>query len=134
MQFILHSPWDYYPHSGDRANVVGQAISNGVSYSQAESDLPVLCFSATNQAQISGRGECPNGTVQAVAGNYFLVERGNPVGLRIDSRKGDSGKPYSRVAAAIDQEGKKLWLIAIDGKQRLERPLICWHKTLLIQV
>ena len=26
------SPWNYYPKSGDRANVLGQAIANGTSY------------------------------------------------------------------------------------------------------
>lgn len=117
--FREETPWDYYPHSRDRASVVGQAISNGANYSKAEPDWPVLCFNASNLAQILASGECPQATVHAVAGNAILVERGNPVGLNLDSRKGDFGKPYSRVAVAIDKQGKKLWLIAIDGKQPL---------------
>jgi len=111
------TPWDYYPHSGDRANVVGQAIANGSSYSQAEQNLPVLCFNASYRAQILAKGDCPKGTVHGVAGNQILVERGNPVGLNVESHHTGKDKPYPRVAAAIDQKGQKLWLIAIDGKQ-----------------
>jgi hypothetical protein len=109
------TPWDYYPKSGDRANVVGQAIANGSNYSNPESKFPTLCFNANNLAQISGSGQCPQGTLHAVAGNALLVERSNPVGLQ--AKTADSDKPYSRVAAALTQDGKKLWLIAVDGKQ-----------------
>lgn len=109
------SPWDYYPKSGDRVNALGQAIANHSSYSPPQSDWPVLCFSANNDVRIETDGECPEGTVQAVAGNTTLVEKGNPVGLNSDSPQ----KAYARVAVAIDKDGKKLWLIAIDGKQPL---------------
>lgn len=114
------TPWDYYPRSGERANVVGQAISNGASYSSHESDLPVLCLITSQRrdsVQLSKGKACPKGTVQAVTGNYILMERGNPVGLNLDVR--DSNRPYSRVAVAMDKAGEKLWLIAIDGKQPL---------------
>jgi hypothetical protein len=80
------TPWDYYPRRGDRANVVGQAISNGASYSSHESDLPVLCLITSqgrNRVQLSKGKACPKGTVQAVTGNQLLVERGNPVGLSV---------------------------------------------------
>lgn len=114
------TPWDYYPRSGERANVVGQAISNGASYSSHESDLPILCLITSqgrDSVQLSKGKACPNGTVHAVAGNYVLMERGNPVGLNLDVR--NSNRPYSRVAVAMDKAGEKLWLIAIDGKQPL---------------
>jgi hypothetical protein len=114
------TPWDYYPHSGDRANVVGQAIANGSSYSSPESDWPVLCFNTSKgryRAQIAGGRECPKGTLHAVAGNQLLVERGKAVGL--NPEVDDRNRPYPRVAAAIDQAGEKLWFVAIDGKQPL---------------
>ena len=114
------TPWDYYPRSGERANVVGQAISNGASYSSHESDLPVLCLITSqgrDSVQLSKGKACPNGTVHAVAGNHVLMERGNPVGLNLEVRH--SNRPYSRVAVAMDKAGEKLWLIAIDGKQPL---------------
>lgn len=115
--FREKTPWNYYPYSGDRTNVLGQAISNGYRYSKAESNLPVLCFSANNRAQIIESGACPEGTVQAVAGNDMLVARGRPVAA--DLEQSNNRKPYPRVAVAIDKEGRRLWLIAIDGKQPL---------------
>lgn len=117
------TPWNYYPHSGNRANVVGQAIANGFSYSPAEQNLPVLCFTSSEgrayRAQILATGECSKDTVHAVAGNQLLIERGNPVSLNPESPSTDKYKPYARVAVAIDREGQKLWLIAVDGKQPL---------------
>ena len=115
--FREYSPWDFYPRSSERVNVLGQAISQGFIYSKAESNWPVLCFDANNRAQVLKSGECPESTVQAVAGNSILVERGAPVVMSLDSLKND--KPYSQVAVAIDRVGQKLWLIVIDGKQPL---------------
>ncbi len=112
------TPWDYYPHSGNRANVVGEAIANGSSYSQVDQSFPALCFNASNRAQILAKGECPKGTIQGVAGNQLLIADGKPVNLNL-SKISDQSKPYPRVAAAIDKQGKKLWLILVDGKQPL---------------
>lgn len=114
--FEEKTPWNYYPHSGDRVNVVGQAISNGKPYSEAETHWPVLCFLANDRAHIFNQANCPDGTQQAVAGNQILVADGKPVA--IDQASSDQVKPYARVAVAIDRSGQKLWLIVIDGKQR----------------
>ncbi|MFB8790513.1 MAG: phosphodiester glycosidase family protein [Potamolinea sp.] len=114
------TPWDYYPHSGDSVNVVGQAISNGSAYSEPEPKLPVLCFNTSKgsyRAQILGGKDCPQGTVHALAGNNLLIERGNPVGLTLKAH--DTDRPYPRVAVGIDKAGEKLWFVAIDGKQPL---------------
>ncbi|NJM72480.1 MAG: phosphodiester glycosidase family protein [Scytonema sp. RU_4_4] len=110
--FHEKSPWEYYPHSGDPSYPIGEAISNGYRYSPPEANFPVLCFSAQNRVQILKSEKCPEGTVQGVAGNQLLVDRGKAID---DSLKND--KPYPRVAAAINQEGTKLWLIVGDGKQ-----------------
>lgn len=112
------TPWDYYPHSGNRANVVGEAIANGTRYSEIEPNFPALCFNSSNLAQIFPKGECPKNTVHGVAGNQLLIAQGKPVKLNL-AKSGDQYKPYARVAVAIDQQGKKLWLIAVDGKQPL---------------
>jgi len=113
------TPWDYYPHSGNPANVVGLAIANGSKYSQVDQSFPALCFNANNQAQILAKGECPKGTIQGVAGNQLLIADGKPVNLQLKPNTSDQNKPYARAAVAIDKQGKKLWLIAIDGKQPL---------------
>jgi Phosphodiester glycosidase len=113
--FSEDNPWDFYPHSGDRTNVLGQAISQGFIYSPAQAKWPVLCFDAENRAQILESGKCPNQTVHAVAGRHLLVNRGAAINLD----KLEDDKPYARMAVAIDKPGKKLWLIAVDGKQPL---------------
>jgi hypothetical protein len=112
--FHDETPWDYYPHTGDPVDNLGQVISNGTIYSPAQSEWPVICFAA-HRAQIVDN-TCPAGTQQAVAGNDRLVSQGqrspNLAAL-------DRDKPYPRVAVALDQTGQTLWLIVVDGKQRL---------------
>ncbi|GAB1538827.1 hypothetical protein NUACC21_14910 [Scytonema sp. NUACC21] len=112
--FYEKSPWDYHPHSGDPSYPIGEAISNGFRYSPPEKNWPVLCISATNRAQIFKSESCPKGTTQGVAGNQVLVYDGRSAISNLVS-----DKPYPRVAAAVNREGTKLWLIAVDGKQPL---------------
>jgi Phosphodiester glycosidase len=109
------TPWNYYPHSRHRANVLGQMISNGNIYSPVESNWHVLCFAANNQAQIPGGEECPAGTVHGIAGAEILLRQGK-ISKVFDS---NIDKPYPCVVAAIDKQGKKLWLVLVDGKQPL---------------
>ncbi|NET07252.1 MAG: phosphodiester glycosidase family protein [Merismopedia sp. SIO2A8] len=112
--FRENTPWDYYPHSGDGVNLVGQAISNGTQYSSAERSWPVLCFLNDNRAQILESGDCPQETQMATAGNQVLLKDGTPVRLAQSSGK---DKPYGRAAVALNEDGYKLWLIVVDGKQ-----------------
>jgi Phosphodiester glycosidase len=115
--FREKTPWDYFPRSGDRVNTVGQSISNGVAYSEAESDWSVVCFSAAHRASIVSGGTCPIGTRQAVAGSTTLVEGGERLATRQDTA--DSDGLYSRTVVAVDRSGKKLWIVAVDDKQPL---------------
>jgi hypothetical protein len=111
------TPWNYYPHSGDKTKVLGQTISNGKVYSSKRSGWYVLCFSKNNQAQIPGGEECPENTIQGLAGDEVLVFQGKPKTKTSPDFQKD--KPYSRVVAATDKTGKKLWLVLVDGKQPL---------------
>ncbi|OUL21719.1 hypothetical protein BV372_31445 [Nostoc sp. T09] len=110
--FYEKTPWDYYPHSGDPSYPLGEVISNGYHYSKPESNRAVVCFSKNNLAHIFASGKCPLNTVQGVAGQEMLVANGKAVISQIRENK-----PYPRVAAAINREGNKLWLIVVDGKQ-----------------
>jgi exopolysaccharide biosynthesis protein len=112
--FREETPWDYYPRSGDPANLVGQAISNRQSYSEPQKQWVTLCFSK-NRAQIESTGTCPAGTEQAVAGDRVLLQNGKP--LPVDPEIAKKDKAYARTAVAIDRTGQKLWLILVDGKQ-----------------
>jgi Phosphodiester glycosidase len=111
-QFYEKTPWDYYPRSGDPSRPLGESISNGQRYSKAESDKAVICFGKNNLAQIFANGKCPQNTVQGIAGQEMLVADGKAVSSQVLDNK-----PYPRLVAAINREGNKLWLIAVDGKQ-----------------
>lgn len=113
--FIENSPWDYYPHTGEPVYAVGQAISNSREYSSSKPGWPVLCFAADQRAKILATGKCPQSTSQAVAGSAILVADGRPVSVAKNSP--DNDKLYPRTAVAIDETGKKLWLVVIDGRQ-----------------
>jgi hypothetical protein len=112
--FRENTPWDYYPHNGDITYAVGQAISNGKRYSKADGKWGVLCISQNNRIQILDSGDCPNNTLQGIAGKDVFINNGKPV--KSDS---EPDKPYPRVAVATNKQGNILWLIAIDGKQPL---------------
>jgi exopolysaccharide biosynthesis protein len=114
--FHENTPWDYYPRKGDRADAIGEVISNGDRYSLPRPKWPVLCISQGNIAKIIDNGTCPQGTLNAVAGREMLVRNGKPKAEIFQSR---DDQPYPRVAVAVDRKGEKLWLIAIDGKQPL---------------
>lgn len=115
--FQEHALWGY-PRAGDPVNVVGQAISAGVSYSDPHptesTPWMMLCFDAQNQAQITQANACPAATQQALAGNEMLVWAGQPTAA---DRAADAHKPYPRTAVGVDRAGEILWIVAVDGKQ-----------------
>jgi Phosphodiester glycosidase len=113
LPFYERSPWNYYPHVGDRVNVIGQAISNGNIYSPSEKIWPVMCISPTNSIQIRSE-KCTEGTIQAISGNRFLIERGKPISLDIDESE---AKFLPCTAVGINETGDKLWIIVVDGRQ-----------------
>ncbi len=115
--FAENTPWNYYPRSGDPVGAVGQAIANGVMYSDPLPNWSVFCVSAQQQARILTAETCPPGTMQAVAGSALLVQDGKPVAIR--SGAADSDGIYSRTVVALDRTGHKLWLLVVDDKQWL---------------
>lgn len=103
--------WDYYPHSGDPVDVTGLAISNGEVYSHDyEQKWPAICIAAGHAG--IGQSGCPEGTIQALAGNHILVEDGRSV------IRDSAGRPHPRTAVAVGAEGETLWLIVVDGRQQ----------------
>jgi hypothetical protein len=113
LPFYDRTPWNYYPHVGDRVDVLGQAISNGNIYSPGEQIWSVLCISPDNSIQIRAE-KCNEGTIQAVSGNGRLVRRGVRVPL-------DPNVPNPQflpcTAVGINEVGNKLWIIVVDGRQ-----------------
>lgn len=111
--FHEKSPWDYFPHTGDGLNILGQSISNGNIYSPAEKIWPVLCIAADNKVEIRHE-KCAPGTVQAVSGNRFLLERGERVP---PDPAATHPKLMPTTSVATNREGNKLWILIIDGRQ-----------------
>lgn len=115
--FTENTPWNFYPRSGEPVGAVGQAISNGVMYSDPLPNWSVFCISAQQQAQILAAETCPPGTIQAVAGSSLLVQDGKSVAVQPGAA--DSDGVYSRTVVAVDRIGHKLWLLVVDDKQWL---------------
>ncbi len=113
LPFYERNPWNYYPHEGDRVNIIGQAISNGNIYSPGERIWPVMCIAPNNLIQIRGE-KCAEGTIQAISGNRLLVERGAAVPLDIDVA---DAKFLPCTAVGINETGDKLWMVVVDGRQ-----------------
>ncbi len=113
--FTENSVWDYYPHSGDRVNVVGESISNGKLFSDADHpEWRVLCFDAQNRAQILDVNTCPNGTQQGISGNELILKDGKFLNTKSAA---DGDKPYARVVVGLNATKDTLWLVIVDGKQ-----------------
>jgi hypothetical protein len=106
-------PWhsrsilNYYPHSGDRVDVIGTAIYDGISYSSHTDSEPTLYFGYNNQARINTPATRPQ---YAISGNLLLVRGGQVQSL------GDS-QPEPRTAAGLDQRRNELILVVVDGRQ-----------------
>ena len=111
--FHTRFPWDYYPRSGDGVDVEGLVISQGKVYSEPKYGWPVLCILYDNRLQINPF-DCPENTQSALAGTNLVVTNGEVVEQGKDMA---ATKLYPRTAVAIDGEGKKLWLLVIDGRQ-----------------
>lgn len=115
--FAENTPWNYYPRSGEPVGAVGQAIANGVMYSDPLPGWSVFCVSAQQQARILAGDTCPPGTMQAVAGSSLLVRDGKSIAIQPGAA--DSDGVYSRTVVAVDRSGYKLWLLVVDDKQWL---------------
>jgi hypothetical protein len=114
-EFRENTPWDYFPHGGDRVNTVGHSISEGWVYSNPEKDWRVLCLMPKNEVWILAQDSCSGLARQALSGNMLLLEDGK---RSPDLDKMEKDKPYPRLAVGLDRSGKHLKLVLVDGKQK----------------
>jgi hypothetical protein len=111
-----HTPWDYYPHVGDRVAVFGLASSEGQRYSRRLGRYMTLNVTPDNHITISSKVPRP---YNALSGGPFLLEAGAPT-VRARARLPGEPKdtqPHPRTAAAIDRTGRFLLLVVVDGRQ-----------------
>jgi len=105
-------PADYYPHEGDPVKPLGFSASRGKIYSLDPPEIPgvapTLYISKTHYPSFNIR---PSNVWSAVSGERMVVSRG----------KADDGLDDStlqpRTAIGINQNGKYVYLIVIDGRQ-----------------
>lgn len=106
-------PWDFYPHVGDPVSTRGLAASEGAVLTEgfAESSDTLYIF-ADNQATFN----TPLGDIyNAVSGNPFLLLEGNSLVLEGDPEYFE--EPHPRTAAGLDESGRMLILMIVDGRQ-----------------
>ncbi|HLO13826.1 MAG TPA: SH3 domain-containing protein [Anaerolineales bacterium] len=104
-----YPPQNYCPDGGDPARLVGFAASRGDVYnSHKEPSRPILYINQNNEITIDD----PKGKIyNAVSGERVLVTKGKKViGL-------DTQQLHPRTALGMNQNGRWLYLVVIDGRE-----------------
>jgi hypothetical protein len=98
-----------YPGPYDGVRLLGEAIHNGKGYSESMEGYPPICFMENGSIQIVDF-ECPPGTLQAIAGNMFLVKDGQiPEGL-------DDSDTHPRTVIGLRNGGTEFVIVAAGGR------------------
>jgi hypothetical protein len=103
-----NSVWDYYPHAGDPVDVIGFAVSRDQVYSAEEKGHPVLYLTADNKARFNNPF---SNTLNAISGSVMLVRNGKA------QNNFDANDPQPRSAVGINQSGRFMILVVVDGRQ-----------------
>ena len=102
-----NSPIDYYPHAGDRVDVIGYAASEGQSYSTAHKETPTLYLQPNNNARFNQ----PFASLHhAISGTAMLLENGR-------NATPDDPDIAPRTAVGLNRSGNTLMLVVVDGRQ-----------------
>ncbi|MEM7334298.1 MAG: phosphodiester glycosidase family protein [Chloroflexota bacterium] len=108
------TPFHYYPYVGDPIDIMGFAISDGVTYSTPENARPVLCI--TPETAVIEKFICPPDTLQAMGGGTIFYENSEVVMARLERLY--LRVPQPRTMIALDETGDTIWFILVDGRQR----------------
>ena len=117
--FEARTPFDYYPHVGDPVDTIGFAISDGVTYSTPIRAQPVFCVleetAVSSVTAVIEKFICPPNTLHAIGGNPIFFENGETVTSRLNDAY--LTEPQPRTMIALDDTGKTVWFIVVDGRQ-----------------
>ncbi len=114
-------PWrdngifDYFPNVGDGVDVRGLAISDGQVVSQGYAPpehTAVVTITSDNRVSFNQPSDA---THTAIAGNMMLLQEGEA--LPIDTLNDYLAQPHPRTVIALDESGRTLLLIVVDGRQ-----------------
>jgi hypothetical protein len=103
-----YDPAQYCPNGGEPVKVNSYAASRGTVYSQRWDSRPILYINKNNEVTFNE----PKGAVyNAVSGDRMLVEKGKV----LPNLESQSVEP--RTAVGLNQNGRWLFLVVIDGRQ-----------------
>lgn len=111
---------DFYPHEGDPVSASGAVLTAGRVISPPEYDLDIrinamACFKGASGRIVKGQ-KCPAGYADGVAAGPLLLARGQREPLApFDNNYAITDQPRSAIGFSGD--GRKAWLIAVDGRQ-----------------
>lgn len=112
---------DFYPHEGDPVNASGAVIADGVTVSPAETDLDlrvnaIVCFNRLRVLIADGQA-CPRSFPSGVAaGPRLLADNMRQSFAAFDNNYAVAAHP--RTAMGISADGRRGWIIIVDGRQR----------------
>jgi uncharacterized protein YgiM (DUF1202 family)/GH25 family lysozyme M1 (1,4-beta-N-acetylmuramidase) len=103
-----YDPGQYCPDGGEPVKVNSYAASRGTVYSQQWVGRPIMYINKNNEVTFNQ----PAGAIfNAVSGDRMLVDKGK----RVANLESQSVEPRS--AAGLNQNGRWLFLVVIDGRQ-----------------
>jgi exopolysaccharide biosynthesis protein len=104
-------------HEGQKATVVGPAMTDGRLWSSGPAGKPRPCLVVTRErrALIDDDGkQLPPAARQVTAGSNLLVKRGKKV---VETQSKFSTTRHPRTAVGIADNGRTLILVVVDGRQ-----------------
>lgn len=103
-----YPPQQYCPNGGEPVKANSYAASRGTVYSQQWQGRPILYINNNNEVSF----DQPSGAIyNAISGDRMLVEKGK----RVENLESQAVEP--RTAAGVNQNGRWLFLVVIDGRQ-----------------
>jgi hypothetical protein len=108
------TPLYYYPHGGDRVDILGQAASDGVVYSDYEDAWSTVCINGRQVEIIIGPCE---GVYEQILSASTVFMRAGSYSVTESKTAAYNLEPQPRSAMAISEDGRRLFLIVVDGRQ-----------------
>jgi GH25 family lysozyme M1 (1,4-beta-N-acetylmuramidase)/uncharacterized protein YgiM (DUF1202 family) len=103
-----YDPGQYCPNGGEPVKVNSYAASRGTVYSQQWPGRPIMYINKNNEVTFNQ----PAGAIfNAISGDRMLVEKGT----RVQNLESQAVEP--RTAVGLNQNGRWLFLVVIDGRQ-----------------
>jgi exopolysaccharide biosynthesis protein len=101
-------------HEGQKALVIGPAMTDGTQWARAEKPRPALIINAARRGIIAEPKQLPRDAQQAIAGSHIVIKDGRKTTLP-DTPFSTSRHPRTAVGTA--DGGRTLVLVVVDGRR-----------------